>query len=867
MTENQDNLNNLFNKLETLLKRQDIFLAEVNALKAEINQLKQAELNLQKQPVIKQPLEKKETIEDKPSYQSGNASEPVTASQPGTAPKKLYRDVNHRILGGVCSGIAKYLGLNRILIRFLWLLFSFFFGIGFLAYIILWIAIPKIKKTSTIQKPQPVSNATSAVEKMTDLEKKPVSFNPPTKSKQPKVTFNWEKFIGENLINKIGIAILVIGVGIGAKYSIENDLISPLTRVVLGYLVGLGLLGIGMKLKVKYANFSAVLVSGAMAIFYFMTYVAYSIYDLFPQTVAFLLMVLFTVFIIIAALKYNKQIIAHIGLVGAYAVPFLLGDDSGNIAVLFSYMLIINSGILVLAFRKYWKALYFSSFVLTWIIFGSWYASGYEVSEHFGLALSFLFLFFSVFYITFLAFKLIKKEKFEIPDILLLLANSFIFFGIGYSILSGHEMGSKVLGVFTICNGILHFGVSTIIYKQKLNDKNLFYLISGLVLVFITIAIPVQLDGNWVTLLWVGEAALLFWIGRTKQIPVYENISYPLMLLAVISIFQDWSVEYNLNAFGPGGTKMTPLLNVNFLSSLLFIAAFSYITILNSNKKYVSSLIIKKELQQLVSFLIPAVLLSTIYFAFRLEIGNYFDQLFANSKLTMNEYEEFYNYDLRNFKTIWIINYSLLFLSVLSFVNIKMFKNRQLGLINLALSTFAISIFLTQGLYVLSELRESYLEQSLSAYYQIGAVNIGIRYLSFVFVAITLISCYTYIRQKFMKVDYKIVFELLFHISIIWIVTSELINLMDLSGSSESYKLGISILWGIYSLLLIALGIWKNRKYLRLGAIGLFSLTLMKLFFYDISHLDTISKTVVFLSLGILLLITSFLYNKFKISD
>lgn len=867
MTENQDNLNNLSRKLETLLKRQDIFLEEVNALKAEIYQLKQAE--------IKQPSEKKETIEDKPLYQSGNASksvmasEPVAASQPGTASKKLYRDVNHRILGGVCSGIAEYLGLNRILIRFLWLLFSFFFGIGFLAYIILWIAIPKIKKTSTVQKPSPISTEKPPVEKKQVLEEKAVIFNTPARNQKSKINFDWEKYIGENLINKIGIAILIIGVGIGAKFSIENDLISPLTRVILGYLVGLGLLGTGLKLKVKYANFSAVLVSGAMAILYFMTYVAYSLYDLFPQIVTFLLMVLFTVFIIIAALNYNKQIIAHIGLVGAYAVPFLLGDDSGKIAVLFGYMAIINTGILVLAFKKYWKGLYFSSFVLTWLIFASWYASEYQTEVHFGLALCFLTLFFSIFYVTFLAFKLQQKEKFEITDILLLLANSFIFYGIGYSILAGHETGSQFLGVFTIFNGVLHFAVSSYIYKQKLNDKNLFYLISGLVLVFITIAIPVQLDGNWVTLLWVGEAALLFWIGRTKQIPIYEYLSYPLMLLAVISIYQDWSTEYYFGIFDSSDAKMTPLLNINFLSSLLFIAAFSYITFLNSNKKYLPSLSSRKEFQQLVSFLIPAVLLSTIYMAFRLEIGNYFDQLFADSKLTMNEYEEFYNYDLRNFKTIWIINYSLLFLSVLSFVNIKKLKNRQLGLVNLALIIVAVSIFLTQGLYVLSELRESYLEQSLSAYYQIGAFNVAIRYISFAFVAITLMSCYTYIRKEFMKVDFKMAFDLLFHISILWITTSELINLLDLSGSSQSYKLGISIFWGIYSLLLIVLGIWKQKKYLRIGAIALFSITLMKLFFYDISHLNTISKTVVFLSLGILLLIISFLYNKFKhkISD
>src|SRR5690606_10266054 len=95
-----------------------------------------------------------------------------------------------------------------------------------------------------------------------------------------------EKFIGENLINKIGIVITVIGVAIGAKYSIEHDLISPLTRIILGYLTGAGLLGFGIRLKQKYENYSAVLVSGAMAIFYFITFAAYSFYSLFPQGMA-----------------------------------------------------------------------------------------------------------------------------------------------------------------------------------------------------------------------------------------------------------------------------------------------------------------------------------------------------------------------------------------------------------------------------------------------------------------------------------------------------------------------------------------------------------------------------------------------------
>ena len=49
---------------------------------------------------------------------------------------------------------------------------------------------------------------------------------------------DWERFIGGNLFNKIGIAIILIGVFIGVKYSIDHDLISPTMRIILGYLTG-----------------------------------------------------------------------------------------------------------------------------------------------------------------------------------------------------------------------------------------------------------------------------------------------------------------------------------------------------------------------------------------------------------------------------------------------------------------------------------------------------------------------------------------------------------------------------------------------------------------------------------------------------
>ena len=745
---------------------------------------------------------------------------------------------------------------------------------------LLYQELEKIKKlepeqlTSTVQKPiaevdkqiESITKPQPKVEEVKQVIEAPKKARVP-KIKKPKGKSNWEKFIGENLINKIGIAILIIGVAIGAKYSIDNGLISPLTRIILGYLVGLGLIGFGFKLKTKYENYSAVLVSGALTVLYFITFIAYDFYLLFPQLMAFGLMLIFTVFGVVAALNYNKQIIAHIGLVGAYAVPFLLSNGSGNVIALFSYVTIINIGILVISFKKYWKPLFYSAFTFTWLIYAAFVFTTYVEEDHFQIALLFISVSFIVFYITFLAYKLKGNEQFKKSDIVLVLLNSFIFYGFGFFLLAENTVGSELLGVFTLINAIIHFSATFIIYKKKLADRNLFYLVSGMVLIFITLAIPVQLDGNWVTLLWILEAALLFWIGRTKNVNIYERISYPLMIMAFISLIQDWSYSYLDLYYIDEAYYFTSILNISFLSSIVFVIAMSFINFTH----YKSNTIVEPEgrkkhwLAKIMNYGMPIILILALYGSFFYEIEFYWSKLFEKSRIESEDYYSIYNYYLSDFKVIWLNNYTFLFLSGLVFFNLKKIKNRTLGIATIAIGLITTLIFLSGSLYILSELRESYILRDLPENnFEVSALNIGIRYIIFGFFALFLFALHKLMRSEFMKIDTKIPFGILMHVSTLWILSSELLHWLDLFGSEETYKLGLSILWGLYSLMLIALGIWKKKKYLRIGAIILFTITLIKLFAYDIASMNTITKTIVFVSLGVLLLIISFLYNKYK---
>jgi uncharacterized membrane protein len=723
---------------------------------------------------------------------------------------------------------------------------------------------PEIVKVTVNEEPIAVVNynLSSQKKKTVETQNSPIQETPKPAQQSPFPTekSGLEKFIGENLFSIIGIIITVIGVVIGAKYAIDNQLINPLTRIILGYLVGFGLLGFAIKLKKNYHNFSAILLSGSMAINYFLTFAAYSFYGLMPQSITFIIMVIFTVFTVLSSLKYDKPIIAQFGLVGAYTIPFLLSDGSGKIAVLFSYMALLNIGILVISIKKYWKSLFYSSYIITWLIFSIWFGIQYESAQHFGLAFFFLFLFFIIFYATFILHKLINSQKFEFSDIISLMSNSFVFFALGYLLFESNSVASNYLGLFTLFNAIAHFTVSMLITKYKLADKNILYLILGLVIVFITIAIPVQFEGNWVTLIWSAEAVLVFWIGRSKSVPVYEVLTYPLIALSAGNIILYWSANYNIYHL----QSVTPLFNPIFLTSSLLTIAYGGLTYIQS--KFPTSIKLKEtdeSLQEFVSKLIPALFILAIYFSFGLELFAYLHQYYYDQHdiyAFSYSQSQVFNHQIVS----WLINYTLVFVSALSLINTYKIKNQLLGFANIFVNALAMLALLIYSFGNFSDLLKNIVQTELTTQLKFATDQIYYqRYFSILLASLLLWSSYKYVKASFMKIDLKIAFDSMLHLTILWVLSNEII--VNLSTTNFSPIYGLSILWGLYALVLILIGIFKSDKiHLRYGGIGLLGITLFKLFFIDIVHLNAISKTIIFVTLGILLLVISFLYNKYK---
>ncbi|MPT33347.1 MAG: DUF2339 domain-containing protein, partial [Chryseobacterium sp.] len=149
-----------------------------------------------------------------------------------------------------------------------------------------------------------------------------------------------EKFIGENLINKIGILILVLGISFFVKYAIDKDWINEPARVGIGILAGALVMGIAHRLRKNYSAFSSVFVAGAISIFYFTIGIAFHDYHLFSQTVAFVIMVVITIFSVFVSVSYDRKELAVLSLIGGFAVPFMVSTGEGNYKILFTYIAI-----------------------------------------------------------------------------------------------------------------------------------------------------------------------------------------------------------------------------------------------------------------------------------------------------------------------------------------------------------------------------------------------------------------------------------------------------------------------------------------------------------------------------------------------
>ncbi len=655
-----------------------------------------------------------------------------------------------------------------------------------------------------------------------------------------------EKFIGENLINKIGIAILVLAIGFFVKYAIDQNWVGAIGRVAIGIICGGILIGIAHKLRNSYKSFSSVLAGGGLAVFYFTITLAYKQFGLFGQTTAFVIMLIITVFAVILSILYDKQELAIIALVGGFIAPFLVSTGTGNYITLFVYLIVLNSGLLVIAYYKSWRLLNLLSFIFTIILFGSWLLFlPYDASKKAKYANGFLFavIFYLLFFAINIAYNVSEKKKFIASDFGILLANTALFFGAGIYCLS--NMGAmEYKGLFSASMGVFNLAASYFLFRKQKMDSNILYLLIGITLTFISITAPLQLHGNYITLFWASEAVLLYWLYFKSKISIIQYSSLLVWVLMLISLLLDWINVYIDN----DATQLNIILNKGFITTV-FAAMSTYLMFVLTNNALVNN-----EKKVLVSnknvFRIAAIVL--LFFAGYLEINYQFTYYYPNTNMAI----------------LYLILYLQVFIITLILISEKVQKVKlPQGLIAILLSGLVV-------IYLVTELQVFNLQSEMLTENKNG-FHFVVHWLSVILISFVIYKITQLIRgngKNLKEIAGLFVWPLCAAIVTIVSIDVHLIlrsffysNYNSLYEIERVYiKTGLPILWGICSFAFMWLGMHYKFRTLRIISLSLFSLTLFKLFVFDIRNIPAGGKIAAFFCLGILLLVVSFMYQRLK---
>ena len=680
-----------------------------------------------------------------------------------------------------------------------------------------------------------------------------------------------EKFIGENLINKLGILILVLGISFFVKYAIDKEWINEPARVGIGVLCGSLIMAIAHKLKKNYTSFSSVLVAGAISILYFVIYIAFHEYQLFSQTIAFSIMAVITVFNTLISVSYNRQELAVLSLIGGFAAPFMVSTGEGNYIVLFTYIALLDIGILGISYFKKWKIATILAFIFTILLFFGWYVTKINSPNfsHTG-ALTFATIFYFIFSITIVLNNLRNKGVFSTIEYFILIANTFVFFGLGILILN--DLESNLTGLFTLLLALYNIAYAALLYKKFKLDKNAIYLLIGIALTFITLTIPIQFEGNIITLFWAAEAVLLFWLSNKSKISSFKLSAIAVQTLAIISLFLDWDRYYN-EYYSP--EIFTLILNPLFIAGLTVSISLFLTNWLLKKDEIIITKFFRVSINFYKSFIfIIAIILS--YFTGILEVNYQANQFLANT------------YSALSFP----LTYHFVFIALLLYLT-TILKNKK----------FTKGILLISCLSILSYILFFY-KLPTNELIENFVININTNY-SF-YLHYIILSCLIYFGYKLFK-QIPTVFNIkptqskwlpwLFIFAIVYTLSNEIMihglhlsntidttvfaqkTLEDQEGSyarnnfagaqvtaikTQIIKIGYPILWGLFSFIFLIIGIKKQWKTLRVIALSLLGITILKLFMYDIKNVSETGKIIAFILLGVLILIISFVYQKLK---
>jgi uncharacterized membrane protein len=320
-----------------------------------------------------------------------------------------------------------------------------------------------------------------------------------------------ESRIGSHWLNRIGISAVLIGMSYFLRLAFDNNWIGPMGRVSIGLLAGLGVIVWSESFRKRgYNLFSYSLKAVGVGVLYLSLWAAFQVYALIPSPVAFLAMVIVTASTAMLAIKQDAEILAAIALAGGFTTPLLLSTGQNHEVALFSYVALLCAASVALVAVKPWRRLLILSYVGMVGLYVGWYSEFYRRPE-FAVTMAFATIFFAIFGVAPLVSRVPEGSSLLYLPAALTLINTGVYFLQAYAMVD--EIDKLAMAWFALALAAVHIGLSRIVRRQQPADAEMLRLLHlALAVALITIAIPIRLDGHWITVGWLVEAGVLLWV-------------------------------------------------------------------------------------------------------------------------------------------------------------------------------------------------------------------------------------------------------------------------------------------------------------------------------------------------------------------
>ncbi|OCA76873.1 beta-carotene 15,15'-monooxygenase [Chryseobacterium contaminans] len=630
------------------------------------------------------------------------------------------------------------------------------------------------------------------------------------------------EFLKQNILTVIGIFTLVLGIGYFVKYAIDKNWIGETTRAGIGLCTGTAIILAGHFLRKNYQTFASIITGGGIAVLYFTTTITFREYHLFSQNTAFIITSVITAVAIILSYYYRSEVLIIFSLIGGFTAPLMISSGENNYLFLFTYLTLLNIGMLAVAFLKHWKSVGWTAYIFTSIYLFYWTVDLPEL-----LSIVFYLINYIIFYI-FALYHYFRKNELSVPDILMLaLVNFSSIIGLTYIF---NELQYEPVIIFPL----IFASVNSILLFREYGKRNFgipFSIFTGITISLITIAVALQFKTHLITSVWAIEATLLLFIWKKTSHKIFKTCFYVLFPLVILAQFITWCEYFN-------ASNLSIIFNPIFLTSLVTIVSIGINLYLLKNTSEKTETGTHSFFEDLITTASYGVIYAAILFEIIYHIN------------TMT----------------WIAIASVALLYSIYYIFILLFFRKKLSIPQF-LQTGLIYVFFSLIIVNISITTSSVVTDILSKQLQNNFYLLHfLQWIPFIFLSLKIIPD-TKFHQS--KISYWVI-SLAFIISIscelrhLYVMTSAH-DIVDSYAVKNHFNiLYLPIIWTILASIFIYIGLRKNiQEYNKVG-FGLIGLMVLKLYGYDVWQMDNISRISAFIALGVILLLSSFTFQRLK---